>query len=160
MNAITREEFPSLLEIAGIKLRLKRELRFVPEKIEQWQDRDFIAVMNRSKTEGVIVAELDKMYVVPFRLQKRTANRMGRVEAIICDICATWQRGSTSAVISFSKEKGSVSFLCCGDLLCSLHVRDKTSVSKLSRVQLRETISPSQRIARLKERLQSIFREF
>lgn len=139
MQVITRDNFQHLLTEAHIKPRLKRELRFVPEEISDWEDRDFIAVMNRSRSGGVIVASLERTFVVPLTIQKRVPNRTGRVEAVICDFCATWQRGSNSATITFRKANSTVSFLCCGDLLCSLHVRDKTPAAKLSRTQLRET---------------------
>lgn len=129
MNALTHDVVANL----NIKPKLRRELRFVSEEISDWESRDFIAVMNKAKNEGVLIAELKEEYAVAFRLQKRSANFQGRVEAIICDFCATWQRGSNSVVISFQKEKGSVSFLCCGDLLCSFHVREKTPESKLCR---------------------------
>lgn len=155
MKSLIREDIACL----SIKPRLKRELRFVPEEISDWDERDFIAVMNKSKSEGVLVAELEERYTATFRLQKRSANAMGRVEAIVCDLCATWQRGSNSVVISFQKEKGSASFLCCGDLLCSFHVREKTNESKLSRTQLRESISVERKIQRLKERLRAILQE-
>lgn len=154
MNAITREEFADIIK--PLRPRLKRELRFVPEEITDWKNRDFLAVMNRSKSEGVLIAPLENVYVVPFQLQKRKPNKTGRVEAIICDFCVTWQRGSNSAVISFAKEKSSVSFLCCGDLDCSLHVRDKTRAAKLSRTQLRENISPEGRVERLQAKLETI----
>lgn len=159
MKAIDREEFAELLRDTRIKPRLKRELRFVPEEIAHWELRDFLAVTNRSGSEGVLVAPLSKLYVLPFELHKRTANRMGRVEAIICDFCATWQRGSNSATITFYKDKSSVSFLCCADLLCSLHVRSKTSAATLSRTQLREQVSPEARIIRLHDRLEKILAE-
>lgn len=156
MNAITRGELTQLLTGATIKPRLKRELRFVPEAITDWEARDFIAVTNKSHTEGVLVAPFEKVYIVPFHLQPRKANQLGRIEAIICDFCATWQRGSNSAVITFPKEKSSVTFLCCADLLCSLHVRDKTTASTLSRTQLREHNSIEDRVNRLKDRLGQI----
>lgn len=155
MKNLTRDDIANL----PIKARFKRELRFVPEEISNWDDRDFIAVMNKAGSEGVLIAEPGERYVAVFRLQKRTANFQGRTEAIICDFCATWQRGSNSAVISFKKEKGSVSFLCCRDLLCSLHVREKTNEAKLSRTQLRETISVEDKIRRLRYRLGAILQE-
>ncbi len=145
---------------AGIKPRIQRELRFVPEQITNWKDRDFIAVTNRSGSEGVLVAPFDHLYVGSFWLQKRVANKIGRTEAIICDFCATWQRGTNSAVISFQKDTSIVSFLCCADLLCSLHVRDKTPEAALSRVQLREDISVEMRIRRLHTKLESIVSNF
>ena len=145
-----------LLVAGQIKLRLRRELRFVPEEITDWEDRDFLPVFNKSHSEGVLIAFLEPLRVMPFRLQKRTANTIGRVEAIICDICATWQRGSSSAVITFPKENSSISFLVCADLNCSLHVRNKTEQAKLSRTQLRENNTVEQRVERLKTRLRNM----
>jgi hypothetical protein len=159
VKTISREEFAGLVREARIKTRLKRDLRFVPEEITDWELRDFLAVTNRSGSEGVLVAPLGKLYVLPFELHRRTANYTGRIEAIICDFCATWQRGSNSATITFYKDKSSVSFLCCADLLCSLHVRGKTSAATLSRTQLREQISPEARIVRLHDRLERILVE-
>lgn len=159
MIPIMRDEFSQLVTDAKVKLRLKRELRFVPEEITNWEARDFVAVANKSGTEGVLVVPFDKIYVVPFRLQARKANQRGRIEAIICDICVTWQRGSHSAAITFPKENSSVTFLCCADLLCSLHVRDKTLQGKLSRTQLREHNSIEDRVRRLKSRLDKIIGE-
>jgi len=159
MNAMGRDEFTNLVKAAGVKLRLQRELRYVPEEITDWQDRDFLAVTNRSGNEGVLVAPLDGQHVAVFGLQKRTANSTGRVEAIICDLCATWQRGSNSAVMTFEKERSSVSFLVCADLACSAHVRGKTAAATLSRAQLREDISVEGRVERLRDRLTRIVAE-
>ena len=156
MKPITREEFSAMLEKARVTKRLQKELRFVPEEISDWQDRDFLAVCNRSRSEGVLLAPFFANKPIPFRLQARRANAQGRSEAIICDICATWQRGAASASITFQKQKGSVSFLCCDDLACSLHVRDKTPAAKLSRTQLREDVTREKRIARLRGRLEFI----
>lgn len=154
MKAITREEFAQIIK--SMKPRLRRELRFVPEEITSWQDRDFLAVMNRGKTEGIIIAPLETLHLAPFRLQKRRPNASGRVEPVICDFCATWQRGSNSATITFIKEKSTQTFLCCADLLCSLHVRNKTPESKLSRVQLREHTTLEDRVRRLKLKLEAV----
>ncbi|HMH70371.1 MAG TPA: FBP domain-containing protein [Candidatus Saccharimonadales bacterium] len=157
MNVIDREEFAQLLRENSIKLRLKREVRFVPEEIEEWDSRDFLAVTNRSGSEGILIAPLEAMYVVPFQLHKRMpSSRSGRTEAIICDFCATWQRGSNSATITFFKKSSTISFLCCADLLCSLHVRSKTLAATLSRTQLREDITAEGRISRLRARLTAI----
>lgn len=152
MKAIEKEEFLELIK--GVKPRLRRELRFVPEEISHWENRDFLAVMNRSKSEGILI--FDDRRVVPFQLQRRKPNPAGQTAAIICDFCATWQRGGNSAIITSQKEKSTQSFLCCGDLECSLHVRDKTPEAKLSRVQLRENITPELRVVRLRQKLAAI----
>jgi hypothetical protein len=156
MNSIDRQEFAELITAARIKPRLKRELRFVPEEVTNWTDRDFIAVMSKSGSEGVLITPLEKIYVTPFELQRRKASSSGRTESIICDFCMTWQRGSNSAIISFQKDKSTVSFLCCADLQCSFHIRNLTAASKLSRVQLRENNSTEQRVTRLKQKLHTI----
>lgn len=153
MNMLTKDELQQCLENARIKPRIRRELRFVPDEITDWQDRDFLAVTNRSRSEGVL---LWGDATVPFRLQARRPNKSGRVEAIICDLCATWRRGTESAVITFQKETSTQSFLCCADLDCSLHVRGKTPAATLSRTQLREDITPEGRVARFSQRLASI----
>lgn len=155
MYTINREEFEALLKQANMKSRLKRDLRFVPEEITHWKERDFLAVLNKSRSEGVlIIPRTNELWVLPIRLQKRTANASGRVEAIICDLCATWQRGSNSAIISIvDSDKSSRSFLCCQDIDCSLHVRDLTPAAAISRTQLRETMTTEDRIERLKRRL-------
>src|SRR6266542_1664777 len=141
MKAITRSELSELLKLSSVRPRLKRELRFVPEEITSWEDRDFLTVMNRSQTEGVLIAPLKTMAVLPFRLSKRTPNQAGRIEAIICDFCATWQGGTHSVVLTFDMPPKSISYLVCRDLACSFHVRDKTAAAKRSRTQLRETIT-------------------
>jgi hypothetical protein len=149
MNAVNREEFGELIKV--LKPRLRRELRFVPEEISDWDNRDFLVVMNRSKSEGVLI--FDDRRTVPFQLQKRKPNAVGRIESVICDFCSTWQRGANSAIITFSRGNSTQSFLCCGDLNCSLHVRDKTAEAKLSRVQLRESNTAHKRIQRMKIKL-------
>jgi hypothetical protein len=156
MNIIDQSMFTVLLKEHNIKPRLKSELRFASEKILDWRDRDFLTILTRDGHEGLLIAPLDKFYVLPFHLQKRLAGRTGKVEAIICDFCATWQRGSNSAIITFSKNQSTISFLCCADLDCSLHVRDKTPVAALSRTQLREGSSVERRVERLQARLKTI----
>lgn len=155
MNAITREQFTEL--VVSIKPRLRRELRFTPEFIIDWQDRDFLVITNKQGNEGVMIVPFADFAVLPFVIDRRKPNAAGRVEAIICDICATWQRGTHSAVITFTPSSDrSVSFLCCGDLKCSLHVRGKTPAAILSRAQIREQLTPDERIERLMRRLTNI----
>ncbi len=147
----TRDELSEQLKAERISKRLVRDLRYVPEEITHADKRDFLAVTTKSDNEGVLMYETS---VHQFELRKRGSNAAGRVEAIICDFCATWQRGTTSAVITFKKsDRHTVSHLVCADLDCSLHVRDLTDVSKLSRTQLREHITPEDRVVRLNKRL-------
>jgi hypothetical protein len=154
MNLISRDDLKQRMEVARIKSRIRRNIRFVPEEISRWEDRDYLAVMDKPRHDGVLLYGDD---AVPFSLSARQPNANGRVEAIICDICATWRRGTESASITFQKNATStVSYLVCADLDCSLHVRSLTDAARLSRTQLREDITPEARIERLNKKLQSI----
>lgn len=150
MELVSKDELAKICSEQGIKRRIVRELRYVPSEVVSPKSRDFLVVMNKSGTEGVLIYE---GRVVSFERAARRANSSGRVEAIICDICATWQRGGNSANVSFHTPQGSITYLICGDFDCSLHVRDLTEAAKVSRTQLREHMTPEQRISRLHERL-------
>lgn len=153
MKPIIRDEFVALIKKARIKSRLVRDLRFVPEEISDWEARDFLAVMTKSGAEGAFMTPDHR--IKPFELHRRVA-KSGRVTPIICEFCSTWQRGSNSAIITFTTKCGGISHLVCWDLMCSFHVRDMTTASKLSRVQLREDITPEQRVQRLQTKLDAI----
>ncbi len=154
MIPLPRDEFAARLVAARIKLRLRRTLRYVPEEVTDWECRDFLAVTDRARNEGVLLYD---SYTLPFTLAPRAQNVHGRVEAIICDICASWRRGTESAVITFSKgDRTTVSYLVCADLDCSLHVRGLTTAATLSRTQVREHIDDDARVDRLRTRLSQI----
>lgn len=151
MELPSNSDLLASLKNARIKPRIIRELRYVPSEILHSESRDFLVIMNKSRSEGVLLFE-DLFY--PFSLTKKAASSTGRTDGIICDLCVTWQRGSNAARITLPKdEKTTVSYLVCADLDCSLHVRDMTPDSKLSRAQLREHISPEGRIERLHKSL-------
>ena len=154
MQNVSRDEFAERMATARIKPRLRKILRFVPELVSDWELRDFLVVTDKSGNEGVLLYE---DHTVSFTLSPRVAHAGGRVAAVICDICATWRRGPESAVITLQKsDRRSVSYLVCGDLDCSLHVRGATPAGILSRSQIREDITPERRIERLRTRLEAI----
>lgn len=156
MKPLSRQQLADLIIQARVKLRIQRELRFVPEEIRNWEDRDFLAVMNKSQTEGILIVPFAER-VVPFEIRALKPKASGALPAaVICDFCATWQRASYASAITFSKDRRSLTFLVCGDLNCSLHIRDKTDEARLSRTQLREDISEEGRIERLRHRMMKI----
>lgn len=168
MKKVTSAEFDTLIaESSLVGPRLKRELRFatsvakVPN--EQWDDREFIPITDRTGMRGVLLVQLDdELCVLPYELKFGLTSSTGRAQAIICDICRTWQAGTRAGSITFAKDKRAsktVSYLCCGDLLCSRHVRNQTTAAKTSRSQLREDLTSEQRIERLKSRLRLIIAE-
>lgn len=157
MKLPDRQTFEASLKAARISKRLQRDLRYIPEAITKPEVRDFLAVSTKSGNEGVLLYG-DR--IVQFSLDKRRPNSAGRVEAVICDICATWQRGVNSAILTLKKDSSrTVSYLVCDDLECSMHVRGLTTASTLSRTQLREHITPEARIERLRDRLRQIVEE-
>lgn len=165
MKALNLEQFNQLIAVAQLKPRLKRELRFINSTsgmtAEDWHEAELLPITDRTGNKGVLLlAPDDDIFVIPYTLSKGIANRQtGRAQPIICDFCRTWQGGSSAGSISFQKDKqslNSVSFLCCGDLACSQHVRSKTNASRISRAQLRENLTNEQRIERFKGRLRQI----
>ena len=158
MQPLTVDIISDLLRESGLKKKFISELKFQPDTIADWDCREFIVITDRHYSKGVLITDVAPRFVVPFRLQPRKASSVtGRIEAIICDFCSTWQRGSNSAVITFDRtDKSSRSYLCCADLLCSLHVRDLTTQAVLSRTQLREQVPPGRRVERLRESLYGI----
>jgi len=157
MQSITREVFKAHAVSQRIKPRLQRDLRFNPESIEDWESRDFLVVWTRSAQEGVmVVPTAHDVRLVPFTMLRTiTDSTTGRQKPIICDFCHTWQRGGNAARITFTRQSDghNRTFLCCADLLCSLHVRDKTAQSKLSRTQLYEDLSAAERVVRLNRKI-------
>ena len=160
MKKLTLETFNEIIAQAGIKPRLKSELRFVQstENLpdEEWDERELLKISDRNDKKGVLLVSLDEdFYVLPYELKSGiTSSATGRSQSIICDFCQTWQYGNKSASISFAKDRtSSVSYLCCDDLKCSMHVRTKTQSAHTSRAQLREDLSIEQRVERLKTRM-------
>jgi hypothetical protein len=159
MKQLSRDDFPILLKQAGIKLRLQRELRFVPETYS-WADSELLAVTTRSGNEGILLVGDETLHIVPFEIKRSlTDTRTGRSKPITCDFCHTWQKGGNAASITFARtDKTSTTYLCCADLACSMHVRDKTPEAQLSRTQLHEDMTTIQRVERLRRNLYKITR--
>jgi hypothetical protein len=166
MKKLNLEQFNQLLAASTVKPRLKKELRFTTSvehfSDEDWGKLELLSITDRSGNKGVLIIELDAhVYILPAEFKKGlTSSISGRAQPITCEFCVTWQSGTRAGNILFTNVKGNtnVGYLCCGDLLCSLHVRGLTNASKTSRAQLREDMTPEQRIDRLKIRLRSILK--
>lgn len=122
-----------------------------------WTSYEIIGLPTKDGTAGVLIIEMqDDLYATPYELGVVGDKSTGRAKPVICDFCKTWQAGGRAGSITFRTERrslNSVSFLCCLDLKCSLHVRDMTEAAKSSRAQLREDVSQEYRIERLKDKL-------
>lgn len=158
MNAVNRQEILTLLKRARVRASLVRELRFTPEEIDDWEERELLPVFARSGNEGVLLIELGQLHVLPFKLRHGVTNKStGRTKPITCDFCYTWQPGGNAASITFPlADRHTVTYLCCADLNCGAHVRSKTPASLVSRTQLPESITSEERIARLRRKLQGV----
>lgn len=161
MRTLNPDQFTELVRQAHVKPRLRRELRFGSSiadiSPDIWADLELISISDRSGNEGVLLIELeDMLYILPYEMSSRlTDTRTGRSKPVICDLCTTWQSGGNAASITFNnlKTTNRNTFLCCADLKCSLHVRNKTSEALQSRSQLREDLTAEQRIERFRLKL-------
>ncbi len=165
MQKLSLSQFNEMLELSIVKPKLKRELKFTVSTSliadEDWGKLELLSIKDKNGNKGVLIVDIRSgTYLLPYELNKLSASSTtGRSSPILCDFCMTWQSGARAGSISFTYIKGStanVSFLCCEDLLCSMHVRTLTSASRISRAQLREDINDSKRISRLSKRLESL----
>ncbi len=169
MKKIDIQEFNELIKTANyIKPKLKRDLKFnnsiASLTEEEWNCTEMLPIFDKSKNHGVLVVDFDDndKYFVPFDLYAMSTNVIGRTKPIICDFCRTWRPGSESSSISFPKDKQSlntVTFLCCGDLKCSMNSRNKTDASIKSRTQICEDISIDDKILRLKNKITEVIND-
>ncbi|HYG83536.1 MAG TPA: FBP domain-containing protein [Verrucomicrobiae bacterium] len=164
MKQLTPHDFTLVLERAAIRPRLRRTVKFVAATgsmtTQDWHNRELLAIADRSGNSGVLLIEIEnRLYALAYELSPGIKDKTGRTKPVICDFCRTWQAGGNAARITFEKATSvyhSVTFLCCADLDCSLHIRDLTSAAKTSRAQLREDMTLDQRIQRLKNRLHEV----
>lgn len=151
---------PQLADLAkgNVKPRLLANVK-LPAEDMVWKDAELVACWDKGEKKGILLIELDKTYIAPFELGGRIADsRTGRTKPVICDLCCTWQQGGKAATITCTRQSDGHTFtyLCCADLCCSLHIRDKTAQAALSRAQLRENCTLDQRRIRLRRRLQKL----
>ena len=141
------QNFQRRLSLAGIEGMTDKD----------WEMRELLVIPTKDGGAGVLFVELDdQLYGVSYEISNVRDTATGRSQPIICDFCKTWQAGGRAGSITFRMERrslNSISFLCCLDLKCSLHVRNMTAAAKSSRVQLREDVSLERRIERLEENL-------
>ena len=165
MRTLDIESINQCIDQSIARRNLKKNIRpatlITAIRPEDWDNLDFLAVPTRSGRDGVLIIDIDDaLYATPYELAAIKGDKItGRLKPVICDFCKTWQTGSRAATISFhisQRSHNSIAFLCCADLRCSLHVRDKTADSKTSRAQLREDISTENRILRLQDKLKAL----
>ncbi len=122
-----------------------------------WQYYEIVALPTKDGAAGVLFIDAkSSLHAASYELRPVGDKATGRAKPVICDFCKTWQAGGRAGSITFRPERRSlhsISFLCCLDLKCSLHVRDMTEAAKSSRMQLREDVTQEYRIERLKEAL-------
>lgn len=160
MITLDQTMFDTVAQQAGVKPRIRADLKFVTSTAalaDDWSEYEVLSVGDKSGRNGVLLLQPgEKLYAAPYELIPITASATtGRAQAIICDFCYTWQRGSNAASITLThaSTKRGIRFLCCGDLKCSSHVRTETKAAVLSRTQLHENLTDDDRVFRLKERI-------
>ncbi len=167
MKAIDSQLVKDTIVQLKISKSLQRQLNLsvladTPESY--WEHCELFGLPTKNNSAGILFLEPHgDLYAIAYEINAIPAGATGRTKPIICDFCKTWQTGGRAGSITFRTERrssNSVSFLCCLDLACSLHVRDLTAASKSSRAQLREDITPEHRVKRLQTKLDSLIEKF
>lgn len=165
MIEVTAEKFKELMDVAALRPRVKREVRFAQAAAtlspDDWEQRELLAIPDRAGHKGVVLLKASdtQVFVASYELSRGITSSSGKAQPIICDFCRTWQTGSRSGSITIAKpgrDTGTIGFLCCADLQCSRHVRTLTEAAHTSRAQLREDMDTPARVARLETRIQEI----
>lgn len=158
MKRIEPTAFEQIMRAAGVRGRLRRELRWTPDQYELYDDRELLAIADKAGRNGLLLIELgEALYGTPYELLPGIRDASGRSKPVICDFCYTWQRGGNIGRITFRlNENRTLTYICCADLQCSLHVRNLTPAAALSRTQLREDITVERRIERLRMKLEAL----
>ncbi|RWZ78924.1 MAG: hypothetical protein EOT05_04250 [Candidatus Microsaccharimonas sossegonensis] len=160
MRVISTKLANEIITKLRISKNLQKRLRlsaFGDISETEWKHYEIIGLPTKDGAAGVLFIEIeDDLYAIPYEIGAVGDKLTGRSKPVICDLCKTWQAGGRAGSITFRTERrslNSISFLCCLDLKCSLHVRDMTTAAKTSRAQLREDITQQYRIERLKDKL-------
>ncbi len=161
MRSFDKKQFTELIKTNRVKPRLLKDLRFNPDIVDDWSILEILAVSTKSGDEGVLVIQTDHLYVMPYELRKGINDSVtGRSKPITCDFCFTWQQGGKAAQITFRRtfDNHTFTYLCCRDLGCSIHVRNLSHESLLSRTNLHEDITVDDRILRLKSKVNTVLK--
>jgi len=158
MRAITPERYDQALAASGLKKKFISELRPKFADVDDWGQREFLAITDRSGNNGILWVDVsDAIYILPFTLSRGIIDKAtGRARSVICDLCYTQHAGTAAGRLTITmpgRTGESRSVLCCGDLACSAHVRGLTTASLKSKAQLRETITADEKVQRLQRRL-------
>ena len=161
MRAITPDAYEAAIKAAGLKPKFVAELRPKLSIRSDWEDRDFLAITDRSGNVGILWIDVeDSVHILPFELRRGIIDKAtGRAKPVICDLCFTQQIGTNAArlTINMPKAVGTTrGLLVCADLACSAHVRGKTLAGIKSKAQLRETLTIESKIERLTQHLRDL----
>jgi hypothetical protein len=164
MRVIDPERYEQVIAAAGLKKKFVSELRPKFASIEDWDEREFVPITDRSGNRGILWIDLDdEVYILPYTLTRGIVDKAsGRARPVICDLCMTQQPGTLAGRLHITmpaSPDASRGLLCCADLACSAHVRGKTMSSLRSKAQLREGLSPEARIERLQNRLAALVKD-
>ena len=162
MQEITPRQVEAVIKSGSLNKKLVSEIRLSQLDDLDWENLDFFTLTNKSGQRGLLFYQFasdSQLAAIPYSITPKAAGEDGRNQAIICDICRTWQKGSAAGFISLENPDNkhrTTGFYVCLDLKCSLHIRDLTPNAKLSRSQVKEDIDTTGRIARLQRNLGAI----
>jgi len=164
MRAVDPERYEQAIAVAGLKKKYISELRPKFALVDDWEEREFWPITDRSGNKGILWIDLnDMVYILPYTLTRGIVDKAsGRARPVICDLCVTQQPGTMAGRLHISmpfSPESSRGLLCCADLACSAHARGKTMSSLRSKAQLREGLTPEARVERLRARLATLVKD-
>ena len=160
MKRINQDSLNKLLKREGINQRVLSKLRTKILDDLDWNNLDFFTLTNKSKKRGLLIYQSGNQVLIrSYSIRPKPANLSGQNKPMVCDICRTWRRGSSIGFMTITKSQNQnkeIGNYVCFKLDCSLHVRDMTPQSKLSKTQIREDLDRKAKIVRLNRNLKSI----
>jgi hypothetical protein len=123
-----------------------------------WDAADFLGWVHPSGHLGFIVAETAGG-LTGLALRRSAIARGNRPRRLLCSLCLTVHAEGGVASFSLNKTQketySTKADMFCADLRCSAYIRGRL---RSDAVQMQETISVSEKIARLQSNLQSFLR--
>lgn len=158
---VIESDIKKLLSAHGFSKKKLAEYA-IAKQVQQYYDiAELVPFADKELTKGIILFEHSgTVQAAQFGRTKIKPGKSGVSRPIICDFCFTLQPRSNVSLITFPLDRTAtrtVAYYACADLACSLHVRGVTDTLVRSKSQLREDISPADRIQRFANKTAKIF---
>lgn len=158
---LIESEIKKVLAAHGFSKKKLAEYAIAKQAQPYYDIAELVPFADKELIKGILLFEHSgAVQAVQFVRSKIKPGKGGVSRPIICDFCFTLQPRSNISLITFPLDRTAtrtVAYYVCADLVCSLHVRGVTDALVRSKSQLREDISPEDRIQRFADKTAKIF---